>query len=712
MSETDIMTQIEENEPRFLKLQGLYGSFEIPESNFTLRYFSTFANNREKDSDHHKLLQELKPMRERLQASSVNDLGTLLQRDLDDARVSQDLVPYLQNLKGDGKHIAFFPSILAVLMPQSFLVADNAKYPSIDFNDALIDNYSNYWKSQYFPVGQSEKRSHLGVLHVNIDKTHVVVLDGQHRANAFRVMSNCFDGLKQGEIYAPFYNDIDKSKIKDVFPADLPVTLVWFEIKKSIIEKFNSGAFLGINPENEQIQEYKTNEELQKDIEKGSVNKYDLEIEPQMISRKLFVDVNNQAKKISASRTILLDDNDPSSLITKTFYSLVARNGKFESEKYSLLHSGFDINAGSSTHPMCISVPEFTKYSYDYFFFGSNTWDDLERYAVGNERIKTNTMFCNKFLPQTRKLIREVDDSDGRKRLRLKSLNNIETIESEFLSNCAQSFYRIYNEFCMYSTHIKHVIIIDELAEKGEGIFSEPSCATAWINLYKGGEGLYYVFKNNKEKSTSLIRNASKLIDSTFRESRSNDTVFEKSVEGEVDSAYKSINTKAFHTGLLKAFQYYSLTINNNSDLGETVDGFIEGLNKLTEGQWVHVVVNLRKVLIGGDADPKQWPAYQKLILSLVCDINPFNNTDSKNYSPEAIIYSKLLKEKAIVYAKTLKMNLKEMNYTSLAEREGQWTTECIAELKELYKPLKPAYTQITLSYATFTSALLKKWTL
>lgn len=84
-------------EPAAIKVYGLLGTFRVGQSSFVVKYVSTFANPTATGqlTGHKELLEELKPMRDRLDASKLKNLNSLLQRDLNDRRVAQDLIPYL-----------------------------------------------------------------------------------------------------------------------------------------------------------------------------------------------------------------------------------------------------------------------------------------------------------------------------------------------------------------------------------------------------------------------------------------------------------------------------------------------------------------------------------------------------------------------------------------------------------------------------------------
>jgi len=232
------------NQKKYIEIYGLLGNFELPGKKTKVRYFSTNVSSRDKKSDVYLLLKELKPMRERVKANELKNLDSLLQRNLNDYRVAEELIPYLLT---SSSPIAFFPAILAVLIPNGFLSQENGIYPlpktTVSENGNTLVSFDDSWKLEIFKI--DDKDSNLGILSIDTNDIDVVVLDGQHRANAFRVVSNAFPD-KDSSVYPAFYQSI---QIPSEFNAELPVTIIWFE-----------------------------NEEI--------------EFDPRFVSRKLFVHVN------------------------------------------------------------------------------------------------------------------------------------------------------------------------------------------------------------------------------------------------------------------------------------------------------------------------------------------------------------------------------------------------------------------------------------
>jgi len=299
---------------RYIELTGTIGEFYLESKPVKVKYFSTIASSSDDTSHNLELLKELKPMRERVRASDLKDLDSLLQRNLNDHRVSTELIPYLTT---DKPQVAFFTPVLSVLIPKDSLNKDiESDYPvgekGAAANGNTLVNYNSLWQLEVFKI--SGKESNLGILSFDPNTVDLVVLDGQHRANAFRVVAGAFSD-KDSPVYPAFYNQISPKKD---FIAELPVTIIWFEVENS---------------------------------------KFD----PKIVSRRLFVDVNNTAKRVSSSRTILLEEDELISAMVRFFYSEVARTRSFERAKFSLFHSGFDIDSDiniSSDNPFSLTNPQ------------------------------------------------------------------------------------------------------------------------------------------------------------------------------------------------------------------------------------------------------------------------------------------------------------------------------------------------------------------
>lgn len=238
-----------------------------------------------------RLTRFLKPVREALNTREM-DFNQLLQRDLDDHRVATELVPYLlkPNLTGP----AFFPPIVAALLPfdgpkplEDF--PDRSDLPPREEADAWWSGYAFGEAFKFEKAVHDDGTPHpmsIGRLSWNDERAQIVVIDGQHRAMALlavaRTINKQWEG--QGEKYKHFYENVVQDLLKGISPAEreeifasieLPVTIVWFPESKEANHSHQQSA------------------------------------------RKLFVDVNKNARTPSASRLLLLSDAELSAILTR-----------------------------------------------------------------------------------------------------------------------------------------------------------------------------------------------------------------------------------------------------------------------------------------------------------------------------------------------------------------------------------------------------------
>jgi hypothetical protein len=222
------------------------------------------------------------------------DFNQLLQRDLDDHRVAVNLIPYLLRQKRTGP--AFFPPIVAVLLP--FRSKRPSAFPLLA-EPTEVENDHALWRQEdagtTFRVQRllaHEGRLHpasVGKLWWNKTESQLVVLDGQHRAMALlaieRTMTSGWQN-SSGARFRSFYEHQVKQALQDaaadridLSKVEVPVTVCWFP---------------------------------------GETGE---DANPHRAARKLFVDVNKEAKPPSASRIILLSDAELSNVLTRRMLS-------------------------------------------------------------------------------------------------------------------------------------------------------------------------------------------------------------------------------------------------------------------------------------------------------------------------------------------------------------------------------------------------------
>jgi hypothetical protein len=179
-----------------LEIQGALGSFSVtpaaPESpSIPVKYIQTHISFDLDGSHKERLFSNLLPVREIFQAK---DLGfeDLMQRDIDDGRVSTELIPYLLE---PGQAVKFFPPIVAVIVPVGPQKQLLSSYAAITEEAIPADNYVRHIQRsgakgrESFEFEQIEVNGDLfefdnARLRINTNRCKIVIVDGQHRAMA------------------------------------------------------------------------------------------------------------------------------------------------------------------------------------------------------------------------------------------------------------------------------------------------------------------------------------------------------------------------------------------------------------------------------------------------------------------------------------------------------------------------------------------------
>ena len=278
-----------------LELKGSVGQFSIAgnqpqdEASLEVMYLSTHIGFDSADASNEFMLRTLQPFRELFDYKELK-FEEIMQRDIDDARVSTELIPYLLDAKAQGS-IKFFPPIVAVVLP----IAAGAKKPALRYPAVIREPPVKHEKSETeirrirsgavgeeafqfeFPIADGvEHRHDFARLRLNRNRVRLVIIDGQHRAMALLALHRNLRGdwsQEQGAGFQTYYSAWTKERIGkfDLTKLQLPLVVCAFP---------------------------------------GLEDKYDGEMDVIQAARKMFLTLNKNARKVSNSRNILLDDRD------------------------------------------------------------------------------------------------------------------------------------------------------------------------------------------------------------------------------------------------------------------------------------------------------------------------------------------------------------------------------------------------------------------
>lgn len=275
------------------EVEGTWGEFNTPAGR--VAFIMTKARLGTKGTDkERRLTAQLRPVREVLEPQKLN-FNQLLQRDLDDHRVSTALIPYLLTPATTGP--AFFPPIMAVLLPfhanrptdffpktkppEIVITSEKLRMRQIQAGEAYC--------SQILVDDEDSPHSiKLGRLAWNDEEAKLVVLDGQHRAMALIAIDRTLNRTweqESGARYRHFYERRINTLLEEAERRGAPINLEQVEIPVTVCW-FPDLTELGHSPHT--------------------------------AARKIFVDVNKEARTPSEARLILLSDKELQDIFTRS----------------------------------------------------------------------------------------------------------------------------------------------------------------------------------------------------------------------------------------------------------------------------------------------------------------------------------------------------------------------------------------------------------
>jgi hypothetical protein len=277
-----------------LTLEGSVGKFRIggqaggDNKSLEVLYLETHIGFDPNIASNEAMLRQLEPVREIFDFQTLG-FDEIMQRDIDDARVSTELIPYLLDA-GARDTIKFFPPIVVVVLPvQDRVLKPDTRYPKV--TRERVDNDPERGVAEIvragavgaeafqfeYPIVDGVARLHdLARLKLNTNKVRLVIIDGQHRAMALLAL---YRNLREE------WNDARRMPFKDYYR----------EWTKSRIMSFNLA-------------------EIQlpiivctyPDLDPDYAGDFDII----RAARSTFLTLNKTARKVSNSRNILLDDRD------------------------------------------------------------------------------------------------------------------------------------------------------------------------------------------------------------------------------------------------------------------------------------------------------------------------------------------------------------------------------------------------------------------
>lgn len=306
-------------------VNGVFGEFTVSnsdgdDSSSPVNFIEIVLSITSDDVKQNDFLANLEVFREVFDIEKL-DFSEIMQRDIDDSRVSTELIPYLlgmpdytHNFNSDFQGLSrFFPPIVGILIPtdgtspkESFpevtirTIEDSQGDPlqQIMFGESYTKANARF--DVYLDDDHTKLDKNSASLHFNNNRCKVVIVDGQHRAMALLAL---FRNMKKGVMswgkrqqpYAHYYKEWGTKTLEnyDLTRVELPMIICTFP---------NAGT--GGLPSLTET------------------------------SRNLFLTLNKTARKPNNTTNILLEDGEICACLLKDFLSEI-KSGEFS--KFSLL---------------------------------------------------------------------------------------------------------------------------------------------------------------------------------------------------------------------------------------------------------------------------------------------------------------------------------------------------------------------------------------
>lgn len=352
---------------QWTQVHGTFGRFMPPGGQIPVSYVLTYASLADEGTGNTRLTRDLLPVRELFDVTDL-DFSELLQRDIDDHRVATQIIPYLLRDPGYAK---FFPPIVAVVAPAKgkklepfYPIAEPSTLDStpagrvIDretFGDCFEIDRTRDAKGNYAPTA---------TLKYNPDRSRLVVIDGQHRAMAMLAIRRCRSGEwgDRGSAFKHFYQELaveltDQALLSRLGELQLPVCVCFFPT-------------LMVGAPVSAIQ----------------------------ACRKLFLDVNRQAKKPTRARQLLLDDLSMVSVLVRALLGEVRSPTLLKTgQRHGVDLDSFEYDsprdAPQPRRPLAISTVEMLQAIVEWTSFAPDEYHvKLGRKPGAGKRSKANVL--------------------------------------------------------------------------------------------------------------------------------------------------------------------------------------------------------------------------------------------------------------------------------------------------------------------------------
>lgn len=648
-----------------LTLEGSIGSFSVGtgkegQNSLEVKYFLTHVGLDFSSGTDEALLSHLAPVREIFDFQQL-DFDEIMQRDIDDARVSKELITYLLDDKSRDL-IKLFPPIVVVVLPVEESENRPANlYPSVteeeqrkDDNDYHITRSGAVGEEVFQfeqPIDGGKILKHdLVRFRLNTHKTRLVIVDGQHRAMALLAIYRNLKDDWSDEKRAPFkeyYSEWTTSYIQqfNLKEINLPVILCTFpSLNENYTGEFN--------------------------LKKAA--------------RSIFLTLNKTARKVSTSRNILLDDQDIISYFLRRCLSYIKDQDQHSLSSLRIFNIELDQSDDKVKikSPIALTGVNHFNYIIEHLLLNKN---EINKNDVDGIKARSGKFFKRLDLNANNCM----DRLNGRAVLGAEAASTrrdsftqaaADKLGAEFNEKYGNFIIAFFQEFALYNYHCQAVLSLEQKAETFEDRQIRP--------ILFEGQGINRVFEAHRETLKEKLRESrkrnqrapeleaiAKRLDGTarriegllqlFKEERASLCIKSVSDKSKLKGLNTDVNpnivkwfndlydnvltTVAFQSALICGFfgeiektnKKILYTSDSNLDTQDCFNEYIEQINtffvpksssqfkrlfqvftgeisgEISDWKIIKTNRNFRDIVYSGEMQPEQWPKYKYLFLEI-----------------------------------------------------------------------------------------------
>lgn len=465
-----------------LTLQGSTGSFRIGsdrtnKSSFEVKYLLTHVGLNFNSTRNDALLSELAPVREIFDFQSL-DFDELMQRDIDDSRVSHELIPYLLD-ENTVDLVKLFPPVVVVVLPvepgenRPANRYENTSWVTLeeetDDSHGLKALRSGDVGEEIFefeqPIQDKKLLEHdLVKLKLNTKRCRLVIVDGQHRAMSLLALHRNLKEEWTDERRAPF---------KEYYAEWTPNYIRSFKL-----EEVSLPLMICTIPS----------------IDASYDGEYDLK----QAARSIFLTLNKNARKVSESRNRLLDDNDLVAYFLRVCLSDVKSKDKRSPHSLRIANVELDqvTDKAKIQSPMAITGVNHLYYIIEQLLLNDGNIKGVSaRSGKFYSRKDLSRYGCFKRLNASNILGQKITESTSRDNF---SLAVADKLTKPFMSTFGDYIVGCLERFSPWEQHNRAALNLDLELEKHKDRQLKP--------MLFDGQGIGRVFESHRTKLGEKIK--------------------------------------------------------------------------------------------------------------------------------------------------------------------------------------------------------------